>query len=40
MISELYEHMYFHTNIFFTEELKQALNMTLSCITSCEGHEL
>ena len=30
MISELYQQMYSHTNIFFTAKLKQALMMILS----------
>ena len=40
MISELYQHMYSYTNIFFTEESKQTLRMILSCITYCEAYEL
>ena len=40
MISELYQHMYSYNNISFVAELKQALRMILSCITSCESHEL
>ena len=40
IISELYQHVYWYTNILFTEESKQALRMILSCITSCKGREL
>ena len=40
MISELYQHMYSYNKISFVAELKQALRMILSCITSCVSHEL
>ena len=39
-ISELYQHMYSYTSIFFTAELKQALRMILSMYYFCESHEL
>ena len=40
MFSELYQHMYSYTNIFFTVELKQALRMILSMNYFCESHEM